>query len=317
MPLFSIIIPIYKVERYLNDCVESVLNQTFKDYELILVDDGSPDNCPAMCDEFARKDKRVVVIHKENGGLSHARNVGMEKATGEYILFIDSDDRYKTLDGLEALAKRIAEYHEDIIQISTESIFLNTGRRSLERGNYDFDIINQGDKALTINYLQTNRQFAGSAWLLCVKRSLITENNLTFPVGLTSEDFVWLMKVQYYAKSYGAVDGLVYEYKNGVAGSITSNVNVRAVEGTHSALVFWKSKSDCPQGLNEYAAYIFILLVYTYAAFSKEDKIAASKFMKEDMVVMSKTKMPRNIIIRWMIKILGFNTVSLLLRKIK
>ena len=88
----SIIIPVYKVEKYLDKCVESVVNQTYKNLEIILVDDGSPDNCPKMCDEWAEKDKRIKVIHKENGGLSDARNFGIEKATGDYLMFLDSDD---------------------------------------------------------------------------------------------------------------------------------------------------------------------------------------------------------------------------------
>lgn len=96
MSLISVIVPVYKVEPYLHQCVDSILNQTFKDFELILVDDGSPDNCPAICDEYAKKDSRVIVIHKENGGLSSARNAGLDyvfaNSNSEYISFVDSDD---------------------------------------------------------------------------------------------------------------------------------------------------------------------------------------------------------------------------------
>src|SRR5699024_3764138 len=88
----SIIIPIYGVEKYIDRCVNSVVNQTYRNLEIILVDDGSPDNCPSICDEWAKKDRRIKVIHKKNGGLSDARNVGMNSATGELIGFIDSDD---------------------------------------------------------------------------------------------------------------------------------------------------------------------------------------------------------------------------------
>ncbi|MDO5481838.1 MAG: glycosyltransferase [Bacteroidaceae bacterium] len=91
-PLISIIVPIYKVEEYLEECVQSLLKQTYKNLEIILVDDGSPDNCPQMCDYYAQKDKRIKVIHKKNGGLSSARNAGLDIATGEYIGFLDSDD---------------------------------------------------------------------------------------------------------------------------------------------------------------------------------------------------------------------------------
>ena len=92
MPKLSVIVPIYNVEQYIHKCVDSILNQNFKDFELILVDDGSPDSCGKICDEYAQKDERVKVIHKVNGGLSDARNFGLEKAKGEYVSFIDSDD---------------------------------------------------------------------------------------------------------------------------------------------------------------------------------------------------------------------------------
>lgn len=91
-PLISVIVPVYNVEPYLRDCVDSILAQTYTNLEIILVDDGSPDNCPAICDEYAAKDARVIVIHRENGGLSDARNAGLSVCRGEYIMFVDSDD---------------------------------------------------------------------------------------------------------------------------------------------------------------------------------------------------------------------------------
>ena len=88
----SVIVPVYKVEKYLKRCVNSILNQDFEDYEIILVDDGSPDGCPAICDEYAKLYAKISVIHKKNGGLSDARNIAVAQSKGEYIVFIDSDD---------------------------------------------------------------------------------------------------------------------------------------------------------------------------------------------------------------------------------
>ena len=103
------IVPVYKVEKYLDRCVESIVNQTYRDFELILVDDGSPDNCPAMCDEWAQKDERIRVVHKKNGGLSSARNAGMDVMQGEYVCFVDSDD-WIELDTLEVLMDLLKRY---------------------------------------------------------------------------------------------------------------------------------------------------------------------------------------------------------------
>ena len=93
--MISVIVPVYNVEAYLKRCVDSVLGQTYTDFELILVDDGSPDNCPAICDEYAQKDSRIKVIHQQNGGLSAARNAGLDIATGDYVCFLDGDDHVK------------------------------------------------------------------------------------------------------------------------------------------------------------------------------------------------------------------------------
>lgn len=113
-PQISIIIPVYNVEKYLNRCIESVVGQSFKDIEIILVDDGSPDNSPQMCDDWAAKDCRIKVVHKQNGGLGFARNTGMQHATGEYIAFIDSDD-YVDLNMYEILHEKAVSHNADIV----------------------------------------------------------------------------------------------------------------------------------------------------------------------------------------------------------
>ena len=111
--LISVIVPVYKVEKYLNKCVQSIVNQTYKNLEIILVDDGSPDNCPEMCDEWAKKDSRIKVIHQENAGLAEARNSGISVATGEFFMFIDSDDHAEP-DMIELLLNLSMEYNADV-----------------------------------------------------------------------------------------------------------------------------------------------------------------------------------------------------------
>lgn len=114
MPLFSVVVPIYKVEDYLEKCVDSLLRQTFRDLEIILVDDGSPDNCGKICEEYAQKDVRVRVIHKENGGLVSARKAGAREATGDFVACVDGDD-WVSLDYFERFARVIKEYDADVI----------------------------------------------------------------------------------------------------------------------------------------------------------------------------------------------------------
>mgnify|MGYP002514978694 CR=1 FL=1 len=113
-PLISVIVPVYKVEQYLHQCVDSILNQTYRNLEVILVDDGSPDGCPAICNVYAEKDERVRVIHKVNGGLSDARNAGMAVMNGEYLSFVDSDDLLP-VDAVETLLKIAVEEDADLV----------------------------------------------------------------------------------------------------------------------------------------------------------------------------------------------------------
>lgn len=120
-PLVSVVLPIYNVEKYLNRCITSVVNQTYKELEIILVDDGSPDNCPRMCDEWACRDSRIKVIHKENAGLGMARNTGIEHASGSYICFFDSDD-YIALDTIEKAYGLAAEHGAEIVIFGVSNV---------------------------------------------------------------------------------------------------------------------------------------------------------------------------------------------------
>ena len=151
MPLISVIVPVYNVEKYLQKCVDSILNQTFSDFELFLVDDGSPDNCGIICDEYAKKDNRIIVIHKKNGGLSDARNVAIDRAKGEYLTFIDSDD-YVAENHLESLYKALMNNGSDIAVANItsfddnkfqESFYCPTDRELVLEGNDVFNTIYQ------------------------------------------------------------------------------------------------------------------------------------------------------------------------------
>ena len=113
LPKISVIIPVYKVEEYISRCIKSVVDQTYSNLEIILVDDGSPDNCPAICDKWAEKDSRIKVIHKKNGGLSDARNAGMQIASGEFIGFVDSDD-WISKEMYQLLYENMKENESDI-----------------------------------------------------------------------------------------------------------------------------------------------------------------------------------------------------------
>ena len=123
----SVIIPIYNVQDYLHECVESIVQQTYKNLEIILVDDGSPDACPTLCDEWERKDNRIITIHKKNGGLSDARNAGLHKASGDYVLYVDSDD-YLERDTIEWMISCAQSYEAEIVAFTYSKASYKTAR---------------------------------------------------------------------------------------------------------------------------------------------------------------------------------------------
>ena len=179
--MFSIIVPVYKVEEYLDRCVNSILNQTYKNFELILVDDGSPDDCPRLCDEYTKKDFRVKVVHKENGGLSDARNAGLKICTGEHVLFVDSDDYIETCS-----LEKINENLDEKIDILVLDAVVENGKCDLE---HNPDLIG---KVLTgKDYLKkalSKVKMPMAVWLNVYRKEFLTQNDLTFRKGLLHED---------------------------------------------------------------------------------------------------------------------------------
>lgn len=178
--LLSVIIPIYNVEPYLDRCMESIVNQTYKNLEIIMVDDGSPDNCPELCDQWQRRDNRIRVIHKKNGGSSDARNMGLSIATGEYIAFVDSDD-FVDLDMYRFMIDALERTGADI---ST------CGRYSYRNGEVSERHTSSKEVILTpiqaINELLRGGLIEEASWDKVYKRNLF--NEIVFPVGEINED---------------------------------------------------------------------------------------------------------------------------------
>lgn len=181
MPLISVIVPVYKVEDCLHPCIDSILAQTFTDYELILIDDGSPDNCGAICDEYAAKDNRVHVIHQENGGLSAARNAGIDVAKGKYLTFIDSDDAVQHTF-LQVLVDLIQRSSADVSACQRSDF---TKSLPVLKPSDDKVVTYSGHDAVLEMY--TERPFVRiSAWGKLYDAKLF--NGIQYPIGKIHED---------------------------------------------------------------------------------------------------------------------------------
>uniref|UniRef100_UPI00402614F8 glycosyltransferase family 2 protein n=1 Tax=Eubacterium sp. TaxID=142586 RepID=UPI00402614F8 len=229
MPRFSIIVPVYNVEEYLSECVESVVSQTFTDWELILVDDGSPDNCPRFCDEWALKDQRIKSIHKANGGASSARNKGLEVSAGEYVLFLDGDDFYNDKNTLKTFDEKLTASDTDVLIFGCTDFNMNTGETVVSRTGYDIDLIEQGDYFHTMHYLLSNKMIPGGPTIFCFKKSIAVDNSVSFKEGIQDEDYDFVLSIFTSCKSISAIDDPFYSYRKGRADSVTGSASIKMI----------------------------------------------------------------------------------------
>lgn len=205
LPLISVIVPVYKVEAYLDKCISSIVGQTYRNLEIILVDDGSPDNCGAMCDVWAEKDSRIKVIHKENGGLSDARNAGMAAATGEYMGFVDSDDHIAP--GMyQLLYERLIADNSDISACGVEMVFENglPSRPLTKPGTCILDRTAAMEAVIRESWLKQ------PVWYKLYKSELVRD--ILFPVGKCHEDVFWTYQAVARAKKVSIFDTPCYFY---------------------------------------------------------------------------------------------------------
>lgn len=232
--LISVIIPVYNVEKYICQCMDSVVNQTYHNIEIILIDDGSPDNCGKICDEYAQKDGRIKVIHKKNGGLSAARNDGIRTATGEWVTFVDPDD-WLDVDSFKSVFEAIKDYDVDVI--CDGGSFYEYGNRSKKRYSFDKIELFEGKQrtdlmmahTLSGHYDESSGRYlyaTGSMWGKFYKASFLAENCLETNTSFHAfEDLLFNFIVFDKAKRVGVCTQIGYHYRQTVNTSIGQRFN--------------------------------------------------------------------------------------------
>ena len=224
MDLISVIVPVYKVENYLDKCVRSIVDQTYHNLEIILVDDGSPDRCGELCDAWAAKDSRIRVIHKENGGLSDARNAGLAVATGEYVSFIDSDDYIapnflaRLYDAMVQTGAEVAECAADYVDEDGNILRLRNAADMREMGKME-----------ALRRLVMEDGVYQTVWNKLYRRDVI--DGIPFAVGKLNEDEFWTYLVFDRIEKLAIVPEPLYHYLQRGGSIIGTGYNIRRLDG--------------------------------------------------------------------------------------
>lgn len=272
--IVSVVIPVYNVERYLRQCVECVLSQSYHDLQVILVDDGSKDSSGDICDEYATIDARVQVIHKPNGGLSDARNAGLKVAQGDYVLFLDSDDEWGSIDFVEKLVQQAQTSQPDVILFELVS-FTNENQQTQSHRIYE-NITPGLNAADTMLQLMQKNHFSMSACQKFIKTALLTENHAFFTKGLLGEDMDWIQRFWPCVQSVEFNNDVHYRYRVR-SGSISRSFAIKNAEDFCSILetwrVYWEHSNDVAKNTYlSYLAYLYVTLIYKYYFISSSNR---------------------------------------------
>ena len=318
MPKITIIIPIYNVEKYLTQCIYSVLSQSYKNIEIILVDDGSFDNSGHMCDEIARKDDRIIVIHQGNGGLSHARNTGIKMASGDYIMFLDSDDYWRGNDSLEKLVICLNESKADVLVFGRDLYYENTKSTRVKSPICDREYVLTSTKEKAFDYLVDKGIFISSSCNKVVKRNLIVENNIFFRKGVTSEDIEWSARIAIASTKLDYYPRNIYIYRQR-EGSITKTVkyeNVQLLKENIEHCIFHAEKIIDTLFFNSimgYIAYQYIILLACSLKLTLNEKKTLIDKIRKDSYLLNYGTNPKVKLVRITKLVLGFKGMYFLL----
>ena len=271
---FSIIIPCYKVEKYLHECVDSILNQTFTDFEVILVDDGSPDSCPQICDEYAAKDPRVQVVHQNNAGIACARNVGITLAKGEYIISIDSDDYLINETVLSAIEEKTWS-NPDVVMFGYRKFF----ESDKSWGEPICPKLSPGlSTAQSLKELLSNGSYIATAWTKAVRREVLVKNNITFKPGMVSgEDVDWYLNLLCSVDKFEVLQKTCIAYRQR-SDSISHNPKIQSLTDFIWILEEWPKcfderniSSELKNSLMNAMAYYWANVMVLYSTFDAKE----------------------------------------------
>ena len=262
--LISVIVPVYNVEKYIKRCIDSIINQKYTNLEIILVDDGSPDNCGKICDEYAKKDNRIKVIHKENGGVSSARNAGLEVANGKYITFVDADD-WVEHQYIEQLARVMIEKQADYVTCGYNRVYANQN----EKINYSGRIIEYTPKEYLVKLLNVQLGY-GFCHMKLIKRNVIKDKRF-YDKLIVGEDAFFNVELCENMKKITILEKTLYNYRFNENSIVRTYDEDYAKKYKNSMEVMYEyiikkygNDKEIIQNLYNYIAYHILLISVNY-----------------------------------------------------
>ena len=314
---FSVIVPCYKVEKYLSECVDSVLNQTYTDFEVILVDDGSPDRVPEICDEYVKKDFSVRVVHQKNAGIACARNAGIAVANGEYVICIDSDDYLIDANVLSHINEKTAT-NPDVVMFGYKKYFESDG-------SWGTDVVaktgDNKDIYMIIKTMLQNGSYMATAWTKAVKRQILVEYNITFRPGMVSgEDVDWFLNLLCHIDSFIAIERACLAYRQR-SDSISHSPKIQSLTDFIWILKTWPEKtkklniSDSLRSvIMNTMAYYWANTMVLYAMYDKKFVCEYKQNLKEMCYLSAYAVTSRAVIVKRFCKWIGFDMTIFFLK---
>lgn len=310
----SVVIPVYNVKPYLKRCVQSVFVQDYPDIEIILVDDGSTDGSSELCDEIATWAPYIHTIHQPNQGLSAARNTGIRHAIGEYIAFLDSDDKWLLDYGLTTLLPK-GKITSDLILFKHVNIWRYDYRTKVKDNDVD-SINNRYDAQALFEFLVMAQQFLMSACFLLVRRQLLIDHNIYFPVGYISEDIHWSLLLWQNARTVTITNLELYGYYHR-SGSLSSTPSRKAYDSYDKMFTYWKAECDkgCvnAKAIRVYLANLWVSRGYDYNKLKSIDKPHALSIMKRHADLLDHASTPKARRTAKLVQIIGIKSTIILL----
>lgn len=304
--MVSVIVPVYNVEQYLEECVKSILNQTYTNFEIILVDDGSTDQSGKICDELKKNDSRISVIHKENGGLSDARNKGLEIVKGGYVVFLDSDDYWNDNNFLKSAIEIIRKSEPDIIVFGY--------RKVSDKAQLSVHI---PKKANTLKELVLNDGFSICAWDKIIKKETLLANNIQFKLNVYSEDMEWCAKILVAAETCEVLLEAPHSYRQRL-GSITKNISKKnindVIANLSTCLKIQSTLDETKKSIYKYyLSKNLSMLIIDISLLKYSERKEYNSFVKDNVYLLRNSTRNRERYIYLSIKVVGLMLTEIII----